>query len=64
MTTRLLARRLAAVERKANEGGLRVVVQPAELKGDALVDWENKSIPADTSACLVVLIRRFGVEHP
>lgn len=60
MTTRTLARRIAEVERKATAGGLRVVVQPAGLEGEALAVWEHLNLGPEKTDELTVIVQRFG----
>jgi hypothetical protein len=62
--TRALRSRLQALEHARKAGRVRVLIQPAELSGEALAEWERANLPQRDDRGLTVILRRFGSSDP
>ena len=61
MTTRGLAGRVRDLEQAAGrQRGVRVLVRPAGLGGDALAAWEAEYLDVPHDASMTVIIRTFA----
>jgi hypothetical protein len=62
--TRALRSRLQKLEHARKAGGVTVLIQPADLTGEALAEWERANLPACDDRGLTVILRRFGASGP
>ena len=61
MTMRGLAGRVRDLELAVSQrSGVRVLVRPADLDGDALAAWESEYLHVPHDAAMTVIIRLFG----
>ena len=61
MTTRGLAGRVRDLEQAARErSGVRALIRPAGLDGEALAAWEAEYLHVPHDAALTVIIRTFA----
>lgn len=61
MTMRGLAGRVRDLEQAASQrSGVRVLIRPADLDGDALAAWEAEYRDVPHDAAMTVIIRLFG----
>ncbi len=61
MTIRGLAGRVRDLEQAASrQSGVRVLVRPADLDGDALAAWEAEYREVPHDAAMTVVIRQFA----